>query len=794
MAEYRTRMERRRASELESQSDNGNNGKHAAPKSSGGGRKKRGWVKRLLIIFFLIILFLILAGTITVFAIIKNAPALNENELRNPVSSVIYDQNNRQATSLDTGISRQYVSINQIPLVVQDAYISTEDTRFYQHFGIDPIRILGAGVAQFTKGYKSEGASTITQQVVRNAMLSQNKTFTRKIQEMYLAIQVEKKYTKKQILEMYLNQIYLGSGPTYGVAAASEHFFGTNIQNVTLPQAAMLAAMTRNPGYYDPLLEPVHAKERRDLVLDLMVKNKAITPTQAAQAKAVSIKDMTRGHKAVPVSNRKYGAFVDYIRRTILGDKSLGITEKDLNSGGLKIYTTLDPSIQQQTQNVLNNKANYPNVQQNFNAAVTVLDTQTGAIRAIGGSRNYSYGDLNFADSESQSIGSTAKPIVDYGPAIQYLKWPTDYTVDDKKGTRYTNGPKVNDWDGKFMGKMTMRKALYLSRNVPAVRTLQTIDNSLGPSSVINFAGKLGIHWAANAFDESYAIGSFGATPLQMAGAYAAFGNDGVYNQPFAIRKIVKPDGETINFNHTRHAAMSDYTAYMITDMLRDVMTKGTGIRANLPGVALAGKTGTQNIDDQYAQKYHISQAGVNSGALDSWFVGYTTRLTASVWTGYVNVNQSLKNPNKYGSYLGPGEQGYSQFIFRNIMQNFMPGAPDFVQPNSVISLSGGELAVRGSGVSNHYSTNSSSSSSASSSSSSSSASSISSSSSPAGSSSSSSSSIPASSSAPASSSSSSSSVPSSPTGGTGTTSTSSSMNPPQNQNSSSNSGSNNGQ
>jgi penicillin-binding protein 1A len=787
-------MERRRASELESHSGNGRNGRHAVPNSSGGGHQKRGWFKRLLIIFFLILLFFILAGTITVFAIIKNAPELNENELRNPVSAVLYDQSNRKATSLDTGVSRQYVSINKIPLVVQDAYISTEDTRFYQHFGIDPIRIFGAGVAQFTKGYKSEGASTITQQVVRNAMLSQNKTFTRKIQEMYLAVQVEKKYTKKQILEMYLNQIYLGSGPTYGVAAASEHYFGTNIKNITLPQAAMLAAMTRNPSYYDPILQPAHAKQRRDLVLDLMVKNKAITPAQAAQAKAVSMKTMTRGHRAVPVSNRKYGAFVDYVRRSILSDKSLGITDKDLNSGGLKIYTTLDQSIQQQTQNTLNNKANYPNVQRNFNAAVSVVDTQTGAIRALGGGRNYSYGDLNFADRESQSIGSTAKPIVDYGPAIQYLKWPTDYTVDDKQGTRYTNGPTVNDWDGKFMGQMTMRKALYLSRNVPAVRTLQALDNSVGSGSVIRFAGKLGIHLPRDDFNESFAIGSFGATPLQMAGAYASFGNSGVYNQPYAIRKIVKPDGETLYFKHARHAAMSDSTAYMITDMLRDVMTKGTGVRANIPGVALAGKTGTQNIDSKFAQKYHISQAGVNTGATDSWFVGYTTRLTTSVWTGYVDVNKSLKNPKLYGSYLGPGEQGYAQFIFKSIMQNFMPGAPDFVQPNSVISLGGGELAVRNSSASHHFNTNRSSHSSSSAPASSAASSSVSSSSAPAGSSSSSSSSsgssisssssVPASSPAPASSAPSSSAPPSSPAGGTTSASGSNgSTNPSQKQN-----------
>ncbi|MDN3953749.1 transglycosylase domain-containing protein [Sporolactobacillus laevolacticus] len=703
MVEYHTRMERRRAAEQEKQKNTNNNVPKKKKVSSG---KKKHWFKRILFIFFLALLFLILAGTIFVFAVIKNAPALNENALHNQVSSVYYDENGKKVSSVDSGLHRMYTSINDIPMDVQDAYISTEDVRFYKHIGIDPIRIMGAGVAQFTKGYKSEGASTITQQVVRNAMLTQNKTFTRKIQEMYLAIQLEKKYTKKQILEMYLNQIYLGGGPTYGVAAASERYFGKNIKDVTLEQAAMLAAMTRNPGYYDPIRHPVQAKARRDLVLDLMVQNKAISADEAAKAKAVSMKEMTKGHRNIPISNRKYGAFLDYVRNELVKDKKV-ITEQEFTSGGLKIYTTLDPDIQTQTQNVLNNKNNYPNVQSNFQAAVSVIDTQTGAIRALGGGRNYKYLDLNYAYTSKGQVGSTAKPIMDYGPAIDYLKWPTDYQVDDTKGASYSNGgPEIGDWDGKYLGKMTMRKALYLSRNIPALRTMQEVDHALGnPKGIQTFAGKLGINQVQKSFNESYSIGSFQSNPLQMSGAYAAFGNNGIYNQPYAVRKIVKPDGEVIQLDHTRRVAMHDYTAFMISDMLKDVMTKGTGVGANIPGANLAGKTGTQNIPSDYAQMFKIPKYGQDHGALDAWFVGYNTRLTTAVWTGY-NADKSKIGNKNYGSYLGPNEQNYAKAIFKNIMARFLPGAQDFTRPNSVIDLSNGELGVRNSTITNHFQEN----------------------------------------------------------------------------------------
>ncbi|RYL88837.1 PBP1A family penicillin-binding protein [Sporolactobacillus sp. THM7-4] len=702
MVEYHSRMERRRAQESGRQKSGASQQKHT--KKSGGGGKKHGWFKRIMIILLLAFLFLILAGSITVLAVIKNAPALNSANLRDPISSVIYDKNGKKATNVYSGENRMYTSIDSIPLVVQNAFISTEDVRFYKHFGIDPVRIAGAGVAQFTKGFKSEGASTITQQVVRASFLNQNKTFTRKIQEAYLAIQLEKKYTKKQILEMYLNKIYLGGGPTYGVAAATEKYFGTNIRHVTLEQAAMLAAMTRNPGYYDPIAHPARAKARRDLVLDLMVKNNAITPEQAAKAKAVPMKVMTRKHHPLKDTQVKYAAFVDYVYQT-LKKQNIVKSDSEFKTGGLKIYTTLDPAIQKRTEQVLNNKSNFPNVQSNFESGVSVIDTQTGAIRALGGGRNYKTGTMNWAiNQQGNPIGSTAKPIMDYGPAIEYLNWPTNEKVLDEPW-HYTGGTHVGNWDGSYYGPITMREALYASRNVPAVRTIQNFTTTpAGQDKIKSFIGKLG--FSGNRFsyiNESYAIGAFSSSPLQMSGAYAAFGNSGIYNEPYAVTKVVFPSGDVVELNHTRRVAMHDYTAYMITDMLKDVVSgkpHATGTLARIPGVPLAGKTGTQNISPDYAREHNISLYDQNHGATDAWFVGYTSRLTASVWTGYENVNSKLKDN---GSYLGPNEQKYSQLIFRYIMSNFMPGAPDFRKPNSVISIGGGELAVRNSSAASGY-------------------------------------------------------------------------------------------
>ncbi|MFC7392668.1 transglycosylase domain-containing protein [Scopulibacillus cellulosilyticus] len=676
MTEYKSRAERRQAK----QKDN-----DKQPKGKKG--NKKGLFKRIVLIIFLVILFLVLAGVITVFAVIKQAPSLDPKLLKDPMSTTIYDKNGHKIDTVYSQQNRTYAPINKIPEVVQDAFISTEDNRFYKHFGIDPYRIGGAVVANITHGFGSEGGSTLDQQVIKNSLLTPKKTLTRKVQEAYLAIKLDQKYSKKQILEMYLNKIYLGE-QAYGVGTAAKVYFGKNVKDLTLPEAAMLASLPKAPSYYDPLANPKAAKQREDLVLDTMAKNHYITQAQADKAKQVSIKEMTKDHKGLKTPKRKYTAYINYVYNELVNKKKV-ISKDEFYQGGLKIYTNLDPKAQQRVQDVLNNDGNFPGVKKNFQAGTALIDTKTGAIEAIGGGRHYQDG-INWATSTDNAVGSTAKPIMDYGPAVEYENWSTAHRVVDEP-YKYSNGHTLENWDGQYKGPMTIRDALAQSRNIPAVKTLHQLMGDLGQSKIKDFTNNLGFNFK-NIY-ESYAIGSFTASPLQMAGAYAAFGNNGVYNEPYAVKSIEFPDGHTIDLDHKEHVAMHDYTAYMITDMLKSVIhdPQGTGRDANLPGVPVAGKTGSTNIPDDYARQHGISSYDQLHGDLDSWFVGYTTDLTMAVWTGYTPSNESDS-----GSFLPVSEQHYSQDIFKYVMEDLAsPNTPDFKKPNSVVE-SDGELYVRG--------------------------------------------------------------------------------------------------
>lgn len=678
MSEYKSRTEKRQAMQQ----------KQPKGKNKGNNKeKKKSLLKRIVLICLLLLLFFVLAGTITVFAIIKGTPELDPKLLRDPISTTILDNQDHKIDTVYNNENRIYAPIDKIPKIVQQAYISTEDARFYKHFGIDPYRIGGAVIANFKEGFGAEGASTITQQVIKNSYLTSKKTLTRKIQEAYLAIKLEQKYTKKQILEMYLNKIYLGEGNTYGVGTASKVYFGKNIQDVSLAQAAMLAALPKAPTHYDPLQHPEVAKDRRNLVLDLMVKHNAITQDQADQAKKVPMDTMLKDHQEIKKTKTKYNAFVNYVHHQLVDVKKV-ITDDEFANGGLTIHTTLEPDAQKQVENVLNNDSNFPGVQDNFEQGVSVVDTETGAIRALGGGRHYKFG-TNWATNSDSQVGSTAKPIVDYGPAIEYLKWSTAHQIVDEPHT-YSDGTPLGNYDSSYKGQMTIRQALAQSRNIPAVKTLQQVIDSEGVSKVLDFTNKLGFNFTTDKksktpFNETFAIGTFTASPLQMAGAYAAYGNNGVYNEPYGVKSIDFSDGKSVDVDHEQHVAMHDYTAYMVTDMLKTVVNgpHGTGTSANLPGVPLAGKTGTTNIPKGYGD---LSDDAINSGALDEWFVGYTPKLTMSVWSGYTPSSKESD-----GTYLSAKElkAHYSQMTFKEVMDQLTStSTADFSMPSSVVERS----------------------------------------------------------------------------------------------------------
>ncbi|MBY6038307.1 PBP1A family penicillin-binding protein [Fictibacillus nanhaiensis] len=599
-------------------------------------------------------------GGAMIYAYVNGTPKLTEESLNDPQSSMIYDMNDEFVTYVTSTERREYAKIEDIPELVQQAFISTEDTRFKEHFGVDIKRVFGAALANFQDGFGAEGASTITQQVVKNSVLSSEKTIERKVQEAYLAIQLEQKYTKEEILEMYLNKIYFGGG-AYGVATASKTYFNKPLTELNPAEAALLAGLPQRPSGYDPFLHPKAAEERRNTVLELMYKNGAITQAEKEEAVKTPVKESLVKEKA---KRLKYDAFIQEVIKEL---KEKGISESAIYEGGLKIYTTLDPKAQAHTEKVLSTDefVKYPS--EKFKAGVALLDTQTGVIRALGGNRTTGEKDIekgfNYATDTSRQPGSTIKPILDYGPAIEKLKWSTYKQIKDEE--LKIGDWEAGNWDDEFHGDVSMREALVNSYNIPAIKTFMEV----GSEDAVKFAKQLGI--PIESAHPAYAIGGFkhGPSPLELAGAYTAFGNKGVYHKPTTLRKVKFTDGYEKKFESKPVAAMHDYTAYMITDMLKDVVTRGTGTLAAIPGLEVAGKTGTTNMPEG---------VDIDKGSTDSWFAGYTTNYTAAVWTGYDKTTAE--------QYLTPEDQKIAKYIFKSIVSEVSKDkkTAGFEKPKSV--------------------------------------------------------------------------------------------------------------
>jgi penicillin-binding protein 1A len=617
------------------------------------------WKKILLTLLAIGIVGMV-AGGITFAAIVAGAPPLDDKKLKDSFSSKIYDINGKEITEFGQ-VRRTYVPYDDIPKVLEEAVLATEDARFYEHNGVDFIRLGGAFVANIQEGFGAEGASTITQQVIKNSLLSTDKTITRKVQEVWLAFQLEQKYSKQEILEMYLNKIYF-PGNIYGAAQAAESFYGKDLSKLELHEAAMIAGMPQSPNNYNPRTNPESAEKRRNIVLNLMAQHGFITEAKAEEAKKIPVQStvIEPTEKANP-----YHAFVGEVIEEIKEK-----TDIDAGSAGLEIYTTLDPKAQDTVENVLNGDViNFPDDE--FQTGITLTDTKTGEIRAIGGGRNQPVGGFNYATDARRQPGSTIKPVLDYGPAIEHLKWSTYEPIVDAPYT-YSNGTPINNYDRSYKGQMSIRQALADSRNIPALKALQAV----GLDKAQDFAKGLGI--TVDPIFESYAIGGFneGVSPTQMAGAFSAFGNNGIYIEPHTVKKIVLSDGTEISLAPEPKAAMSDYTAFMITDMMKSVVQYGTGKSVNIPGINIAGKTGTTNFSEEDKAKYNVP----SRAAKDAWFVGYNPNYTAAVWTGY-NISKDREKV-----YIESEDQDLARAIFKEIFSEVAAGdSSDFEQPNSVV-------------------------------------------------------------------------------------------------------------
>jgi penicillin-binding protein 1A len=620
-------------------------------------KKKPKWKRifRVLLLFFLAI-GIGVAGLFTYY--IATAPKIDASKLSDPFSSKVYDKDGELIADLGDA-KRTKVDYEDLPKVLIDAVLATEDARFFEHPGIDIRRIGGAIVGNIRNGFGSEGASTITQQVVERSFLTNEKKIKIKVQEQWLALQLERNYSKEQILEMYLNKIYYGAG-AHGVAKAAETYFGkTDLHELTLPEAAILAGLPQRPSAYDPFKNPDLTKQRMETVLKLMVRHNKISQADADEALKVDITSLLVEER--PESS-PYDAFIQQVEKEV-EEKLDGA---DIYSDGLKIYTTLDKNAQDYVELLLsdseNNPITYPN--EDLHAGLVVLDTKSGAIRAIGGDRNYQNG-WNYAIQGGNQPGSAFKPIVAYGPAIEYNKISTYHQINDDKPFEIAGTDKaVRNWNRKYQGWMSARYALQESLNVPTVKLLEEV----GYDNAQKFGNKLGIEFAKGKPELTDAIGGAGTrvNPLQLAGAYQAFGNEGMRYEPYAVTKVVFPDDRTEEIAPEAEVAMSDYTAYMVSDMLKTALAQGSsGGPARIPGLPVAAKTGTTNLEDV-------------EGAKDSWLAGYTTNYTTAIWVGYDEGKRTMND-----------EKWLAHSLFKQLMTKLHDGVetPDFKKPDSVVEV-----------------------------------------------------------------------------------------------------------
>ena len=629
---------------------------------------------------------------------VSSVPKLTENKLQSTNSSRIYDGNGSLIADLGSE-KRESASTDEIPIILVNAITSIEDKRFFTHRGIDVYRIMGAAINNLRHN-STQGGSTLDQQLIKLAYFSTNtsdQTLKRKSQEIWLSLQMERQYTKQEILTFYVNKVYMGNG-YYGMKTAAKSYFGKELGDLSVAQAALLAGIPQAPTQYDPYTNPDAAKERRNTVLNEMYEDKNISKEEYVQAKATDISD-----GLLPLTNKaSYEPYLDnYIKQVI--EQVSTEANADIYSAGLDVYTNLDPDIQKYIWNVYNSNDYIAYPDDKFQVASTIIDVTNGRVVAQLGSRHQ---DENIALGTNQAVqtdrdwGSTMKPITDYAPAIEKRVYTnTGTTVYDTPYNFPGTSTPVYNWDRKYYGSISLTYAIQKSRNVPAVKALQ----ATGLEYAQSFLKDLGIEYPemfySNAISSSTTSSDpkYGASSEKMAAAYAAFANGGTYYKPSYIKSIKFEDGSTKSYDSKGVEAMSPQTAYMMNSMLKQVLTGGTATEAYVPGTINAGKTGTSNYsDDEYYQVQKESGVYADLIVPDETFVGYNTKYAMAIWTGYENRKTPL-----YGSDLNIAKQIYG-LTSRYLNQMYGAGSKDFDMPSGVYN-NGSYVFLTGSSTSNVY-------------------------------------------------------------------------------------------
>ncbi len=618
-------------------------------------------------VFLIFVLFCIVVGFMFIAYIALTAPNFNPSNLYRKESSIVYDKNNDVVAKLGSEI-RDTITYDDMPQVLIDAIIATEDSRFYQHNGVDFARFLKASVSQLLGNSAAGGGSTITMQVSKKAYTSDIavgvKGIIRKFTDIYISIfKLEKNYTKEQILEYYVNIPFLGSN-SFGVSEAANTYFGKSVSDLNLSEAALLAGLFQAPTAYDPYQHPDKAAERRAVVLRLMKRHGYINEKEEEMANAISVESLL-GTKNY---SNPYQSFIDVVINEIYEK-----TGENPYNTPMKIYTTLDTDKQDHLNGIINGDT-YTWVNDIVQVGVAVTDVETGAIVAISGGRNTVARGWNRATALNNQPGSTAKPLFDYAPGVEYNNWST-YTPFIDEPWAYSNGVGIKNWDSSFYGFLTLRRSLGLSRNIPALKAFQNVENN----KIYKLVTSLGVSVESTdgSLHEAHALGAFnGTNPLEMASAYAAFANGGYYIEPYTVTKIIYLDtNQTKEYKPSKTKVMADSTAYIVTKSLVWAVESGLSNGVRIYGQDVAAKTGTTNFDD-----ITIETFGLDYGAVkDYWVVGYTPKISIGLWYGYDNIKDGTNTI---------ADNNRKDRVFNMIMKGMLQDTPTyFSQPRSVVAV-----------------------------------------------------------------------------------------------------------
>ena len=617
---------------------------------------KKWHMTQILILFVLIIIL----GFFTILHAFANNVDISALKLEVPQATVFYDKNGKVASKI-TANRNEGVSIKQVPLNMQHAVVAIEDRRFYEHHGIDFIGITRALLRNLKAGGTVEGGSTITQQLAKNVFLNPKKTYKRKLDEIFIARKIEKKYTKPEIMQMYLNQIYFGDG-AWGIKKAAQKYFGKDVKDLSLSESALLAGLIKAPSALNPYNHMEKAKERRDVVLAAMKEQGFISDKQLKKARTEQIVLQDKGGDPF---RGKYPYYVDQVLEEAIGKYDL--SQDDLLTGGYKIFTELDQTMQAAAEKTYQNDTLFPKTSDRLVQSGAILeDPKTGGIRAIvGGRGEHTFRGYNRASQLKAQPGSSLKPIAVYTPALEEGWKMTDMLTDEPM--KFGNYEPSN-YNYQYAGQVPMYQAVMESKNVPAVWLL----NEIGLEKGLDSSKRFGIPLEKGDRNLSLALGGLekGVSPMNMADAFAVFPNHGIRVESHVIRKIVDADGTVVaQWKEKKQRVTTKSVTDEMTAMLLGVVKYGTGKGAQIPGREVAGKTGSTQVPI----------TGIN-GVKDQWFVGYTPQLVGAVWVGYDKTDEK--------HYLTTTSSEGAAIVFRELMAEALKNtAPTRFNVPSIDSL-----------------------------------------------------------------------------------------------------------